>query len=332
MICPTLWNGSQDLSLLSFRPEYRLHLNQLLSLPSTIHNMEDPNLIAILIPTDEKELAKSAFRLPYNRARYLPPRKRSAAPVFFTREITPAPPSPKDDYNSCHRIELSLKKRPKRMQYGYVFGADPQPCDVVLEGIGVSGQHFCITFDEEQRIILKDFSTYGTAVSIRGQAKNEVRHGIDWILSLDDGKYDIVVQICGLEFKIKLASHETCEDEFLKNVNIFLEESRSALPALDVLGIYSHKTTAPPSQPLSPRQRPIYLKDKELGSGAFGNVYRVIDVSTGSTHASKEFKRCYRNIKNKKKRAEQKLKWQKGIRNEVHIMMSYPHVSMVLFG
>ena len=36
--------------------------------------MEDLNLIAILIPTDEKELAKSAFRLPHNSARYLPPR------------------------------------------------------------------------------------------------------------------------------------------------------------------------------------------------------------------------------------------------------------------
>ena len=35
--------------------------------------MEDPDLIAMLIPTDEDNLAKNAFRHVDNESRYLPP-------------------------------------------------------------------------------------------------------------------------------------------------------------------------------------------------------------------------------------------------------------------
>lgn len=86
-----------------------------------------------------------------------------------------------------------------------------------------------------------------------------------------------------------MASYETYKAEYDKKVETFLKDSRTALPPLDVLGIDSYTTTAQPSQPLTPRQLPIYIRERKLGSGLFGGVDKVFDVSTSTTYARKEF-------------------------------------------
>lgn len=64
-------------------------------------------------------------------------------------------------------------------ELGYSFGRDPQ-CDVWLgETGGISNRHFYITFDEQHRLILKDTSTWGTAVGYRDK---EVRNRFTWTL------------------------------------------------------------------------------------------------------------------------------------------------------
>ena len=201
-----------------------------------------------------------------------------------------------------------------------MFGTNHYDCDVLLGSRGrnnISNRHFCITFDEQRRVILKDSSTWGTTVSYGGQAGEETRHHFTWILSLDENRYkNIIVYVpesTGLAFRVELAIHEIYKREYVENIDQFLEESRAALPKsraalppLDVLSIYSDQTTAAPSEPLSPRQPPIYLRDRVLGSGAFGRVNKVIDVSTGSIYAGKEFYRSYQQERNKQKRAQQK--------------------------
>lgn len=168
-------------------------------------------------------------------------------------------------------------------------------CDVLLGprgAHGISGLHFCITFDvtsnEKRRLILRDSSTNGTAVSYSGQAKKEVRHHFTWVLDLEkeEEKWQVEVHVRGLSFKIELANRNTCKAEYDRKVEDFLNDS--ALP-LDVLGIYSHTTTAQPSQPFTPRQYPIYIRERKLGSGSFGEVDKVIDVSTGAIYARKKF-------------------------------------------
>ncbi len=150
-------------------------------------------------------------------------------------------------------------------------------------------------FDEQKRVVLRDFSRWGTSVSYDGQARNQIRHHFTWIIDFNDEKVDfktIEVRIAGrdtLTFKIKLAEHKTCEDEYGLRLNSYLEESRTALPLFNMLGIYSQETTAAPTQLLSPRRRPIYVKSEELGRGEFGRVYRVNDMSTGLTFAGKTF-------------------------------------------
>lgn len=62
-----------------------------------------------------------------------------------------------------------------------------------------------------------------------------------------------------------------------------------ACPPLPNFGLRSHDTSIAPSESLSPHQRPIYIEDSAIGKGSFGRVCRVVDVSTGSKYAGKEF-------------------------------------------
>lgn len=73
------------------------------------------------------------------------------------------------------------------------------------------------------------------------------------------------------------------------NIEDFLKDSRTTLPPLDMLGIYSHMTTAQPIQPLTPRQYSTYIRERKLGSGSFEGVDKVINVSTGALYARKIF-------------------------------------------
>jgi hypothetical protein len=63
----------------------------ILTFQSRVYKMEDPNLIATLILTDHEELAKNAFRLKDNKARYMPPTRGIAGgPAISSRDPTPA--------------------------------------------------------------------------------------------------------------------------------------------------------------------------------------------------------------------------------------------------
>ena len=217
--------------------------------------MEDPNLIATLIPTDITKQAENAFCLEHNSNRYLPP----VGGIISSRESTPALSVEQEDdkaehdktqldFSSTHRIQLTFSQPPLNSANGFSFGTNPRTCDVLLGyrgTVGISGLHFCITFNEDKRIILKDSSKCGTAVSYDGQVKDEVRHHFTWLLDLqkqDGSQWDIEVHVPGrdeLAFKVELASHSTCEPEYDENVVNFLKNSGNALPPLNGLGIDS---------------------------------------------------------------------------------------------
>ena len=256
--------------------------------------MEDPNLIMTLVAVDKWKFAEDAFLLPQNRDRYVRPTapldERNAIPG---RDATPFPGQQDvvDHDHRTHRLQLTFLKEPKKIDQGFVFGSDPLSCDVLLAGRrgenSISGRHFRITFDAEGRLVLEDVSRYGTKVSYDGQCERQLRHQFNWLLF--DKFRKIVVTVQELSFEIRLAIHETCKMAYSEKVQEFCEASQTALPSLDILGIKSQLTTAPLSQALSPMRQPIYLLGQELGSGAFGQVYKVMNVSTGLEYAGKQF-------------------------------------------
>lgn len=136
------------------------------------------------------------FRHDGNKDRYLPPVQEIAeGPTISSREVTPTEKKPDDGhckYDFAHHLQLTFDRKPKDPTKRYSFGTNPQVCDILLEqrgARGISGLHFCITFDDtiddkEKHLILRDLSTNGTAVGYSGQATEEVRHHFTWILDL----------------------------------------------------------------------------------------------------------------------------------------------------
>jgi len=258
--------------------------------------MDDPNTILTIRGADER--AARLLSLSHNRDRYLAASYAvDSATELTSREATPAVAEEEADGQDCSsRIRLTFDKPPKNKQE-FVFGSDEKFCDVRLGSrrSGISGRHFCITFDDYGRTILKDLSRSGTYVSYDGQGQNERKCKFTWIffpnfeikVKLKTNRYENLI------FEIKLGTHETCKAEYQANVMTFLEESRNTIFPLGLLDIRSQETTAPPSQAtsraLSPRQRPFYLLRRELGSGAFGMVYQAVDVSTAEIYAAKGF-------------------------------------------
>ena len=192
--------------------------------------------------------------------------------------------------------------------------------------------------------MLRDSSTWGTAVSYSGQAEHEVRHKFTWILNLKEiegekgvgekgegekegkGEWKLKVHVRGLEFKVELASHQTSKVDYEEKVTNFLKFSRTADPAMGGLSLNDDKTEKP-SQSLTPGQRPVYIHLNYLGKGSFGQVDKVIDVSTGAIYARKTFfePRWRKDEERRRRQREERLDQ---IRREIRIMREHPHVSM----
>ncbi|KAL8949551.1 MAG: hypothetical protein Q9222_004343 [Ikaeria aurantiellina] len=303
---------------------------------------EDPSLIAILIPVDAQRLAESASYLEHNEAYQLPPSTAlDRLPNISSRETTPALEhsdyDKSEDYTNLQRLKLTFGEKPKDPGRGYSFGTYATACNILLgsRGLhGISRVHFYITFglntDGERLLILRDRSSNGMAVSYNGQAKEELRRDFTWILNLKNErrKWDVEIHVCGMSFKVQLASHKTCQVEYNEKMDGFLAESRTAFPQLDVLGIDNPTPIAQPSRPLTPRQLPIYLRLRELGEGSFGVVHKVVDASTGTIYARKTF-RPPRREDNKVRMKHRRMEWSEQIRREARIMVENVHENII---
>ena len=189
------------------------------------------------------------------------------------------------------RIQLSFDKGPKDFSQGFVFGRDPAVCDVIIgdRGDKISKHHFSITFDTQSRLVVRDHSTRGTAVSYNGQGAKQPRSKFTWVIFPGIKKIEIIV--VDLRFTIELADHSGCGPEYEELVKAYLQEAGTAVAPISRLKFGSNDPTAPTSLAHSPKQLPIYYKEEELGRGEFGTVYRAVDVSSGSIYACKEFSR-----------------------------------------
>ncbi|WEW58338.1 hypothetical protein PRK78_003806 [Emydomyces testavorans] len=277
-----------------------------LSRQTTADEMEDPNLILTVRATD-REAALQALQLPHNIDRYVS--RHQPQGCVESREITPTEEDD-PDLENAEQLRLTFDRPPKDIGRGFSFGTDKDFCDVLLAAkrrqYNISGVHFYITFDMKGRLILRDESTRGTAVSYGNWGKRSKRHHFTWILEIArEPEVEIQVRLPNnVTFDLVLATHETCSPEYRANVTSYLKRSY----------IQTRDPTALPTEPFSPRQRPMYLPlEENLGKGSFGEVNLVTDVSTAKVYAAKTFKK------------------DKEIENEVKIMRSISHRHIVQF-
>ena len=272
----------------------------------------DPRRIVTLVAINLR--AERAWNRSENRYRCEPASESDGEVVDIpSRGTTPAEPEEDESAaskgNHASRIHLTFDKKPKNLEKGFVFGSDPQKCDVVIGNYvaGFSRQHFRITFNARGEVILEDTSRKATCVNYRRE-KDYLRNHFTWILF--DHYENIVVTLNKAkpeddEDKTKVKAKNTNElifkVEWPKNRNelywaeynahrdAYLEDRRNALPSLSQLGVESQQTTAQLTAPHAPRQQPMYLPEEELGRGQFGTVHKVLDVSTGDEYAGKTF-------------------------------------------
>lgn len=296
--------------------------------------MEDPsNLIFVLRAVSD--FAAAVFSDPHNEQYYVPPVARSPLPSL-SREATPAT-NVGDDLDlsglqelapvyhipNCvgrrdlsHQLQFTFEQRPKDISEGFVFGSNPKLCDVLLGSPdeGISGSHFRITFDDDDRLVLIDSSTRGTAVGYNGQARMQRRNNprnrgrsitrdasrdFRWILFAEVEHISVLIEGTPrsgdrngpvLEFMVETVLPDVYHEELKSSRRNFLYEMRTAVSF--ALNIDSHPTTAgqsvlhSPEEP--PNQRPVWIETHQIDNGEFGVVYRVLDVSNASVYAAKK--------------------------------------------
>ena len=89
-------------------------------------NTNDPRIIVTLVASCRT--AERAWNRPENRDRCKPaPEPAGDVDSIPSRESTPTGQS-----QAHSRIHLDFDNKPKNLDKGFVFGSDPQKCDVLL--------------------------------------------------------------------------------------------------------------------------------------------------------------------------------------------------------
>ena len=259
--------------------------------------MADPNLILTLTAINPR--TTYAFEDPHNENRLVPPTGRS------TREESVST-NPDDGPVQEHapQLRLTFDRPPRDPQQGWVFGNNRSYCDIWIGCAQerVSSRHFRITFNLQGQVILRDNSLHGTTVVYNEQCQKDNRSHFTWILLPEIPDKEVKIDNWEhrkrerkekdkhewIYFRIDLAHHEHCEGAYYKNLLRFLGAAREAVGAFD-LTLQSKKTTAHATGAQSPNPRPVYYAHRELGRGFSGIVYLVVDVSTGTPYAKKDF-------------------------------------------
>ncbi|MCJ1246659.1 hypothetical protein MMC30_003868 [Trapelia coarctata] len=252
--------------------------------------MEDPKLIACLFAVDQNSITPEAIFMNKDTSLYIQPQKRAKS-GRRSRESTVSVGGDEDP-TSYPGLQLTFKPAPRDGQ-GYILGTEKKLCNIVLPDLKkISRRHCSLTFDENRRLVLRDFSRTGTTVTYGGKGK-EKRDHFTWILSGDEGiqNAEIVIQIDQISFRIVVAKHDIDSRSYVDNVDQFLRETNAwNETSFGALGIHSAKSSALQSGTHTP-QASICIVQEKLGEGGFSIVNRVWDVSTGFVYASKQFKK-----------------------------------------
>lgn len=287
--------------------------------------MAEPVAIATLIPIDKRRWTRDAFLSPHNREFYRPPIDRF-------RDCIGAPYDPSRNSQQpidFHRLQLDTGNFPPG---GLLFGSDPARCHILLgehaKGRGISDVHFCLTYNKNGDLVLRDHSFWGTTVSYNGQARTERRRHFTWIIKTKGDNADISGVEIGVprqgdfQFRIEQSEHDNCEvlEQLRKVVS---KESDDALLSYSAFEKGSHQTAKRANKIPGLDQSPIYIICKKLGEGTSGIVDLVFDASTAIRYAKKRFKPP------KDEEDQKKSTWLRKVEQEIRIMKNNSHVSVI---
>ncbi|RSL46939.1 hypothetical protein CEP53_010124 [Fusarium sp. AF-6] len=251
-----------------------------------------------------------------------PPRDHIETPYNRNEREETEPPENTTSSSPCVEIRFSNIPRTSR---GVLIGSHAE-CDIVVPLRGISLRHISITFDDEKRLIVKDWgSLMGTQVTYntRGAGTRSkfqcIISGAELLRNTDN----IILTIHeGISFRILVSIHDICSPDYIEKVDRFCCGTALAEELLDDLDLISQPRTMAPTGVNTPSTGDIYVK-KRLGEGSFGEVSHLWNVNTGQEYALKK------PSENAMKRGDVNIAaWLR----EVRIMrqVSHPHIVALL--
>ncbi len=216
-----------------------------------------------------------------------PPCRRGERQVTEPPEDSSIPEHAYEPY-----IELRLSDIP-RSSHGVVFGTDPDSDVVLPNWKGIGYRHFTLTFDEANRLIVRDWgSLVGTEVTYDGYGRGK-RSNFQWIVGghnrLKDVK-KILIKLdvnAHVQFRIVTAYHNVSLPAYIDRVGRFRKGTATAEGLFNDLSIPNRPETKRPTGAHTPGTGAIHLR-KRVGEGSYGVVDYFWNVSTGEEYALKK--------------------------------------------
>lgn len=249
--------------------------------------MDNPSLVARLVALNER--TRKAWAHPHNRKYYVPASFQSfKVQGRASRDSTPADEDMIKDVrreDTEPELRLYLHNRPKDITKGWVFGSDKSACDIYCgecdeeSHYNIGRQTFSIALNEQSQVIVKHLrNTNRTQVQYNSQNAG-ARQEFVWTM-LPYCRDIYVISAKQLQFRVNVLQLGEQTDLCLKLRSEFLTDVRKGGSSGTATSLLS-----------TPQMEPFYYvcKDRPLGSGSFGKVYIVVDVSTGVEYAGKTF-------------------------------------------
>ena len=261
-------------------------------------NNQSPNLAFTLVAGNER--AKQMWADPYNSSRYVPAsftRKGRKDPSAGDDSLDVPESENKNDQSKAKgkkdtepALRFLFNNWPKDFAKGYVLGSDDKSCDALLGDPGdqISEQALAFTFNQQHELVMNVTSDKRTSVTFNEQ-KVARRTRFSWIFPR--AKRNIRVLVEGvLEFEVLLPKYGIYnKDEFHRNCESFLNSAAGGIPPGGDLEFNSTAIAGQASGTPSPWE-PFYLRGTILGSGAYGDVQKVLRMPDGKVFAAKSFK------------------------------------------
>ena len=257
-------------------------------------NNQDPNLAFTLVARNEA--AKQMWADPHNSSRYVPASFIRKASRDWSHEqfISNQPDSEHDGNRPKHKnkkdtepaLQFLFNSWPKNFGKGYVLGSCDKLCDALLGDPEdfISDETLAFTFNKDHELIMNVTSELQVWVKYNGQ-KGADRHRFTWIFPR--GQEPIRVRVADLvEFDVVLPKYGTNKGLFHQNCESFLSSASIGDLLADNVDIDSTTVVRGISTP----KKSFYLRGKTLGSGSYGDVYKVLRMPDGKIHAAKKFK------------------------------------------
>lgn len=259
----------------------------------------DSNLIVRLVPLNEK--TRRVWKNPHNASFYVPASHQASEHRQSSSGKTPLPDNNvgqknKASYPESH-IELMINDFPKDVTKGFVFGSNKDSCDIYCgrksNAFNISARAFSITIDKRGQVLLKNLNPKSWISVQYGDQEPGVRTSFTWILfsACEEG---IIVEVAErLKFRAIVPRNAMFSEAYREACYEYVTNVESAVAAIPIPTSVNQPVTASPSQMPGAKTGPFYYREKEIGSGFFGKVYLVRDVSTGKEYAGKEYDSDY---------------------------------------